>query len=194
MYYLYWIHLPFHSDPFSEGYIGVTKDPERRKDEHLRKSDRFPPGSLFITLAKLPSFESAQCVEFYLRPKWYIGWNIAQGGQDGNRPPGIHTSGWKWNEESKKKRAELWKGNTHGNKETVVEGVVFPSQKEAAKHLQNKYGVAFTRAKTFLREKKTLDWLLTDQRKFNGDGSLFRGYERGRHKKRDAAASPKTAS
>lgn len=36
MCYIYWIHLPTHTDIMSEGYIGVSVDPKKRLYEHKR--------------------------------------------------------------------------------------------------------------------------------------------------------------
>ena len=45
---VYWIHLPEHTDMFSEGYIGVTENIKRRYYEHLKLAQQ---GSN-ITLSK----------------------------------------------------------------------------------------------------------------------------------------------
>ena len=37
---VYWLHLPEHSDMFSEGYIGVSVNPKKRLYEHKRSIDK----------------------------------------------------------------------------------------------------------------------------------------------------------
>ena len=32
---VYWIHLPTHTDPLTEGYIGVSRDVDFRINSHL---------------------------------------------------------------------------------------------------------------------------------------------------------------
>ena len=33
--YVYWLHLPEHTDIFSQGYVGVSIEPEKRFIQHL---------------------------------------------------------------------------------------------------------------------------------------------------------------
>ena len=178
IYSVYWIHLPFHTDPLTEGYIGITNNFERRREEHFLKSTRFPPGSVMDLLEECDR-ETARAKEFEMRPRWHIGWNGAPGGMIGGAKPGRKT-GWKQSGESNKKRSKFFKGNKYGNKETVVEGLVFESQKSAANYLVRKYNVSYKKARFYTLKEITLDELLTDQRVNNGDGFLFNGH-RGLH-------------
>lgn len=95
MYYIYWIKRKSYTDPESEGYIGFSDNPERRLLEH--KNSKNKKSRVFnyinkygdIILEVLYSFENkydALRKEKELRPKKYIGWNIAIGG---NSPPPI---------------------------------------------------------------------------------------------------------
>lgn len=94
MYYLYWIHLEEHTDPFSEGYVGVSTQPEVRFRQH---STDLTVGSgsqvlrqIVAELGKeclqhtiLASYEDqleARQAEQHYRPKTNIGWNIWVGG------------------------------------------------------------------------------------------------------------------
>jgi predicted GIY-YIG superfamily endonuclease len=90
---VYWIHHPTHTDMFSQGYVGVSVDAERRFDEHLKKSDnrhlKFAINKYgWDTLVKRQILiaDKQYCleVERKLRPDKSIGWNCAIGG--GNPP------------------------------------------------------------------------------------------------------------
>ena len=143
---VYWARAQHHKDILTEGYVGVTRMTIEERFRFHEKQNRFPePYSVDVI------FEGTEqeCLakEAELRPSWYIGWNIAPGGQAGNRPKGIHTSGWEHSEESKKKRAEGMKGNTFQAKETFVDGIVFSQQKEAIAYLKEKYGLSRSKSR-----------------------------------------------
>ena len=104
-YNVYWIHDAEEKDILTEGYVGVTNDFERRMGEH---GDKY--GDIKELIQTNMTRDEAQAKEKELRPNWYIGKNIAIGGQDGNRPFGIHTSGWKHSEESKAARSKAVTG------------------------------------------------------------------------------------
>lgn len=87
MHYLYWIHRKEHDDPLSQGYIGISNNPERRLKEHS--------SSKFTKVGKI--INNSRCVELTVikesttlseilnlelsyRPEPEIGWNQAQGG------------------------------------------------------------------------------------------------------------------
>jgi hypothetical protein len=75
---VYWLHLPDHSDPFTQGYIGITHRKNRQK-EH-RDDRRIPPGFIFTVLAEnLTRFEAAK-MEWEHRKQTHIGWNTKVGG------------------------------------------------------------------------------------------------------------------
>lgn len=111
-YYVYWYRLDTHTDPYSEGYVGVSTWLSRRNYQHrvgksggsiilsqaLKKyGERVTREILFQTTDK----ESAYQKEFMLRPTKEIGWNIAIGG---GMPPDC--SGRVDSPETRLKRAE----------------------------------------------------------------------------------------
>lgn len=88
---VYWAHLPEHTDMFSEGYIGITRNTlhHRILQHKLRAKiskghfsnalNRYGDSIVFevIIIAELPYCAE---MESKLRPKSNIGWNILQGG------------------------------------------------------------------------------------------------------------------
>lgn len=93
---IYWIHLPEHTDMFSEGYIGVTKyTAKKRFAQHRERSCSSDNQNICKAIRKyghenlivetLVIADMAYCleVESKLRPTIYIGWNIAMGGGAG---------------------------------------------------------------------------------------------------------------
>jgi len=94
--YVYWYHLPEHSNPYIEGYVGITKNLKRRDYEH-----RNGYGNIHLTRA-FKKYRGIQktilckgtieyCIELEqrLRPRDKIGWNIVAGG--GLPPTGLAT-------------------------------------------------------------------------------------------------------
>ena len=101
--YVYWLYDDTCVRPGWDGYIGVTRDPEKRLYEHSR-SKRHPPG--FKMMIMIEGFrETCFLYEFTLRPHARIGWNIAPGGAQGFHF-GIPRS-----EETKKKIGDGNRGN-----------------------------------------------------------------------------------
>src|SRR3989337_2148756 len=93
---VYWIHLPEHTDMFSEGYIGITsKTTKERFRTHLKEAKRKDRKKYRIhnALAKYKDVVIVEtlviCDEDYaidleskLRPLPRIGWNTLAGGQN----------------------------------------------------------------------------------------------------------------
>lgn len=91
---LYWIHLPEHTDPKTQGYIGVTNNFTRRKQDHIycAKNNKHRNSYLQRVILK---YESVLCwdilftgttegcyqLEEYFRSIEKIGWNLAAGGE-----------------------------------------------------------------------------------------------------------------
>lgn len=97
---VYWIHLPEHTDMFSEGYIGKTlKNARVRYQGHISASKRAGTSSvianairkhghenLIVETLVICSPEYALWLENKLRPDKGIGWNMAVGGGDISAP------------------------------------------------------------------------------------------------------------
>lgn len=89
-YIVYWYKTKEQTNPYTEGYIGITNNIERRDKEHRRNS-RF---SHFTNAMKLYddihyeiladniSIKEASDMEYHYRPDANIGWNSAPGGVD----------------------------------------------------------------------------------------------------------------
>lgn len=91
-YYLYWLHLETHTDPNTEGYIGVTNDFERRMIEHKRLAktgklhlynaiNKYNQDIIEEVLYTVNSREEVLALESDYRPTKNIGWNMAAGGE-----------------------------------------------------------------------------------------------------------------
>lgn len=137
MYSIYWIHHPTHVCMKTQGYIGITKNVDKRWKEHKqyakapytkcavieRAISKY--GDLFVWEIVLEDVEKelAEFVEFELRPTTNIGWNLAVGGC-------CATLGYKHTEETKNKlsgfnnyrakKANIYNANTE---ELVAENV-----------------------------------------------------------------------
>jgi hypothetical protein len=72
-YYVYWLHLPEHTDILTEGYVGITKNPVRRFYQHKYKN-------LNRKFVDEGSKQYCREVEYKLRPRANIGLNINPGG------------------------------------------------------------------------------------------------------------------
>lgn len=91
--YVYWIHREVHTDPSSEGYIGITSEFDKRMWRHFKNPNNT---HLKRALQKYDdvkkdilwegSREECLLSEFFLRPEVGIGWNISRGG---GMPPNI---------------------------------------------------------------------------------------------------------
>jgi len=91
-YKVYWIHLPEHTDRFSQGYIGITKRLKQRWLAHKKTNSKRNCPLIAKAIAKYGDtlvweviFEDvpqtlAMFIEYTYRPSDQIGWNIKQGG------------------------------------------------------------------------------------------------------------------
>jgi len=92
---VYWIHLPEHTDMFTEGYIGVTRNTAKaRYDQHCRAVNskkgrgsiisraivKYGKNGLIAETIVICDIGYAADLESKLRPKDGIGWNIVKGG------------------------------------------------------------------------------------------------------------------
>lgn len=92
MTFLYWIHLPEHTNPKTQGYIGVTNNCKRRWNTHKRqarqKTSKTPHLANAINIYQNLTYtvlfqgpeEGCYQLEEYFRPVPDIGWNVKQGG------------------------------------------------------------------------------------------------------------------
>lgn len=90
MYYVYWIHLEEHDSLMTQGYIGISNQPEARLRAHL--SGTAPVGSKVIremqdksklvhtVLSSVETLTEAREAERHYRPLPNIGWNVKRGG------------------------------------------------------------------------------------------------------------------
>lgn len=78
-YSVYWLYLADHSDPYSEGYVGITKDSLSRRlsKHHLPKKIKNLQATL---LHEGLSLTKALRVEREYRPHARIGFNTCAGG------------------------------------------------------------------------------------------------------------------
>lgn len=121
--FLYWIRDITHTDISQEGYVGISKDPEKRFKIH--KKSKHKVGSA-IRKYNIETFEiifegsEEECLlkEHKLRPSDNIGWNETTGG---GKPPSTfsNTKGHKkseaakksWTPERRAKQSEFMKNN-----------------------------------------------------------------------------------
>lgn len=115
---VYWIHYKDHTDPYSQGYVGVTVDFERRIKSHINEAKNGIHSNEFlrqhlthndIQIDILHIDEELVCYELErkYRPELNIGWNISKGGGEG----GVIRTGYKLSEEFREKRKLAMIGN-----------------------------------------------------------------------------------
>lgn len=95
MYCIYWIKLPHHKDVYSQGYVGITENFDRRMNQYKRSPNTKSKSSYHITNAirkygwdsmeKIVlhdglTKEEALSLEKKYRPNQLIGWNTFPGG------------------------------------------------------------------------------------------------------------------
>jgi hypothetical protein len=157
---VYWIHHPEHTDMFTQGYIGITKDITNRFESHKnrpankhfkRAIKKYGWDNLVKEILLVSDRVYCYLIESQLRPKEYIGWNINKGG--GFLPEIPWNKGIKLNEEQLKKQfkiGELTKGKPAHNKGKPM----LPHVKEALlKHNIGKKISQETKAKMSLAHK-----------------------------------------
>ncbi len=83
--YLYWIRHPEHTDPMTQGYIGVTSRPKARFLEHKTRDENtylkrnIAKGATMEILNEFRTRKQALKEEIKYRSK-PIGWNLTEGG------------------------------------------------------------------------------------------------------------------
>ena len=99
---VYWIHHPDHTDMFSQGYIGVSKDVEKRFKQHFEKkhnlhlvnaTHKYGWDNLVKKQILIAEEDYCYDIEGKLRPTANIGWNIAVGGGVPPTPLKVHAIG-----------------------------------------------------------------------------------------------------
>jgi hypothetical protein len=117
--FVYWIHLPDHTDMYSQGYVGVSNNPTRRLQEHKNSKDNKHlsraltkySDSVLQTVIFNGDSESCYLYEEQLRPTTNIGWNINKGGAN---PPS--RLGWNPTATTLQKRSKNLKGIVRSDK------------------------------------------------------------------------------
>lgn len=82
--YVYWIKKIDHIDVWSEGYVGVSINIQKRFQQHRRSKEVVGKAirKYFTEMKILYEGTKTECVamEILLRPRQKIGWNLATGG------------------------------------------------------------------------------------------------------------------
>ena len=129
---VYWIRKQKHTDLYKQGYIGITHNLNDRMSRHKTGNGRprdtpiqrailkYGWDNLIKEILFVGTLEECSDYELMLRPTRGIGWNIAQGGWQGNRMFG----------EDNPKYGKLGVNA----KPITINGIQFKSLKEAAKH------------------------------------------------------------
>lgn len=101
---LYWIHLPEHTDMFSEGYVGITKHTalqrfkgHKKAANHTKRNINSPihnairkyGDKLVVSTLVVAAWEYVLDLEAKVRPTPKIGWNILSGGEFYERGEGF---------------------------------------------------------------------------------------------------------
>lgn len=87
-YYVYWIKLERHSDPYQDGYVGITNNLKRRWKYHASQKysdnnnllEGIAGGAIMEVLHECSCKLSALFIEEKYRPDPCTGWNINKGG------------------------------------------------------------------------------------------------------------------
>ena len=121
---VYWIRKLEHTNIYTEGYVGVSTNVERRWREHITeaRANRHPnsflcnainehyPDNLIFEIVYLSNENNCYNYEEMLRPKTNIGWNLHSGGpigkmsEEGRKAISAKTLGKKLTEKEKERR------------------------------------------------------------------------------------------
>lgn len=172
---VYWLHLPEHSNMFSEGYIGVSIDPSSRFRQHIYSSKNgwhenlhlkrvFEKYNYSICQTIILEGSEKYCyeIEQKMRPKRQIGWNIAEGG---GMPP-TDT----WTEERKKEKSEEWKKQyANGERQPYHHKWTDEQKKKNSEILKESYSSG-----------KVIPYVRTDEIRKNLSEKTKKAYENGK--------------
>lgn len=129
-YYLYWYHLDTQTDPYIEGYIGITNDLNRRHKEHKYSANKRNKTYLCTHFTKAinlyggidnltkdilhtcDTYEEVISLEYKYRPTLSIGWNIAVGGEHSGIESPLKGKTDRWSEDKKAIIGAYHKGKT----------------------------------------------------------------------------------
>ncbi|PWT74304.1 MAG: hypothetical protein C5B60_06840 [Chloroflexi bacterium] len=121
---VYWLHFAEHSDPKTEGLIGVACYLQSRIGAHRREPNCKVPSDFLVTILHRGTAQECFALEAQLRPTPNIGWNILAGGYIGGRgahPPYRHDKKTRrWMSQSAKERANTPKGRKHMRKAALA--------------------------------------------------------------------------
>ena len=121
---VYWIRKVEHTNIYTEGYVGVSTNIERRWREHVTeaRANRHPnsflrnvinkhyPDNLIFEIVYLSNEDNCYNYEEMLRPETNIGWNLRSGGpvgkitEEGRKAISAKTLGKKLTEKEKERR------------------------------------------------------------------------------------------
>jgi len=118
-YSVYWIRHPDHTDMFTEGYIGISKNSDKRfmqhnkrcQNKHLKNAiNKYGWDKLVKQVLLIADKAYCLMIESQLRPSDDIGWNIVKGG---GVPPTFVRTGWNHTEEANEKNRQSHLGKKH---------------------------------------------------------------------------------
>jgi len=149
---VYWLSTKEFSNPYSEGYVGVTTDLDNRVMQHwfstkskTRKYfEQYGRSNIIVTVLFEGTAEQCYAKEAELRPQMYIGWNIQIGGK---LPYVFDCTGRKHSESTKAKIALSNKGKI--GTPNKFKGVTNRYTDEQKKHIGS-----FHKGKTISEEQK----------------------------------------
>jgi hypothetical protein len=141
---VYWIRHEDHTDMFTQGYIGVSSQVEKRweyhkkhgENAHLRNAINLYGWDKLVKQVLLIS-DLAYClmIEAKLRSEDKIGWNVVKGG---GKPP-VATKGYKRSKETLLKMSLIRKGKAPWNKGKKLTEAQKVNQYNLVEHVK-KYG------------------------------------------------------
>ena len=127
---IYWIHLAEHTDIYTQGYVGVSKNIDRRINDHIRELTanthtnphlkyafkKYGWDNFVVDIFWCGEEKYCYALENTLRPSKNIGWNITIGGHRG--------PGWpkgKKQSEATKKKAKSTRLKRYGDRKLLRE-------------------------------------------------------------------------
>lgn len=144
---VYWIHLPEHTDMFTQGYIGITNNIKNRLEAHKNRPSnthlknaiaKYGWDNLIKQVILVADEAYCLIVEHKLRVATSIGWNVIIGG---GKPPvaekGCNLGRTPWNKgvamkaEARQKLSAANKGKVAWNKGTITTNKVRAKQRVA---------------------------------------------------------------